>query len=145
MLLGQALDTRTDLTALAEQQPGLARRFADLQDDLDGTEDRGSRPNILPTGTAGTAADDRATMTRLDVKRRRETAEAFEQVIAEICTVPGFADFLRPLAVRNLATAAADGPIVVVNVSQFGSHAMILTSGGARTAVTGKPDTRQGV
>ena len=79
VLLGQALDTRTDLTALAEQQPGLAKRFADLRDDLDGTEDRGGSPNILPTGTAGTAADDRATMTRLDVKRRRETAEAVEQ------------------------------------------------------------------
>ena len=29
-----------------------------------------------------------------------------------------------------MASAAADGPVVVVNVSRFGSHALILTSGG---------------
>ena len=35
VLLGQALDTRTDLTALTEQHPGLAARFTVLRDDLD--------------------------------------------------------------------------------------------------------------
>jgi len=64
------------------------------------------------------------------VERRRETAEAFDRVIAEIQAVPDFDMFLRPRPVSDLAEAAADGPIIVVNVSRFGSHALILTSRG---------------
>ena len=69
-------------------------------------------------------------MARLDVERRRDVVDAFDRVIAEIRKLPGFDTFLRPLPVRELAAAAADGPVVVVNVSRFGSHALILTSSG---------------
>jgi hypothetical protein len=69
-------------------------------------------------------------MARLDVERRREVVDAFDRVIDQIRTVPGFDGFLRPLPVRDLEAAAADGPVVVVNVSRFGSHALILTSSG---------------
>lgn len=37
-------------------------------------------------------------------------------MIDQIRTVRGFDTFLRPLPIRDLAAAAADGPIVVVNV-----------------------------
>src|SRR5674536_170052 len=72
VLLGQALDTRTDLTTLAEQHSDLAERFTALRDDLDRADDRAGRPVALPAGTDGAAADDRAEMARLDVERRRE-------------------------------------------------------------------------
>jgi tetratricopeptide (TPR) repeat protein len=129
VLLGQALDTRTDLTALAEQHPDLAERFTALRDDLDRADDCAGRPVALPAGADGAAAD-RAELARRDVERRREVADRFDRLIAEIRTVPGFDTFLRPLPVRDLAVAAADGPVVVVNVSRFGSHALILTGSG---------------
>jgi tetratricopeptide (TPR) repeat protein len=106
VLLGQALDTRTDLTALAEQHPGLAARFTVLRDDLD-----------------------RAEAARRDAERRRAAAAAFDKVIGEIRRLPGFRGFLRPPPVAELLAAAAEGPVVVVAVSRFGSYALILTGG----------------
>jgi hypothetical protein len=116
VLLGQALDTRTDLTALANSDPDLAGRFTALRDALDRADDRAGDGVVLAV-------------------ERREAADAFERVISEIRAKPGFDDFLRPPPVGKLASAAADGPVVVVSVSRFGSHALILTSGGLEEPV----------
>jgi len=125
VLLGQALDTRTDLTALAEQHPGLAARFTVLRDDLDRPGDTAGPATALPEGTDETA-DGRAEA----MERRRVAAVAFDEVIAEIRRLPDFGGFLRPPRVTELLAAAAEGPVVVVAVSWFGSHALILTGGG---------------
>ncbi|WP_347177105.1 CHAT domain-containing protein [Parafrankia sp. EAN1pec] len=125
VLLGQALDTRTDLTALAEQFPDLARRFIALRDDLDRVDGSGTRPVTIPPGW-----DHSVDITHGDVERRRQLADAFDQTIGEIRDLPAFARFLRPPPVQDLTAAAASGPVVVVNVSRFGSHALILTTGG---------------
>ena len=129
VLLGQALDTRTDLTALAEQHPDLAARFTALRDDLDRAE---TLPGLRGAagGTDGAATDGRAEAARRDMERRRAAAAAFDQVIAEIRQLPDFRGFLRPPPVAELLAAAAEGPVVVVTVSRFGSHALILTGGG---------------
>lgn len=123
------LDARTDLTELARYHPGLAERFASLRDSLDTAGDRGWRSERLPAGSA-MAADGDAEFARLELERRREIAEEFDAVIEQIRAEPGFAGFLRPPPVSDLAAAAGDGPVVIVNVSRFGSHALILTSGG---------------
>ena len=129
VLLGQALDTRTDLTALAEQHPGLADRFTALREDLDRARDPAGSPAPLPPGTDETA-EGRAEAANRDAELRRAAAAAFEQVIAEIRGLPGYGGFLRPPPVAELLAAAAEGPAVVVTVSGFGSHALILTGGG---------------
>jgi hypothetical protein len=111
LLLSQALDSRTDLTALAERHPALADRFAMLRGHLD-----------LPS-----PSDDDNTMAA-----RRATAEAFDQLIADIRARPGFDRFLRPPAVSDLAPN--EGHAVIVSVSPFGSYALILSSDGKVTA-----------
>ncbi|MCK9900140.1 CHAT domain-containing protein [Frankia sp. Cpl3] len=108
VLLRQALDTRTDLTALAERHPGIARRFTVLRASLDQADEPGGRP----------------------APARRNTAAAFDQLIAEIRELPGFDGFLRPPPVADLLAVAAGGPIVIVAVSSFGSCALIVTEGG---------------
>jgi hypothetical protein len=130
VLLGQALDTRTDLTILAERYPDLAGRFTALRDELDRAGDGALRPVVGPAGMAGFDADGRAGMALREAERRREAAEAFDRVIAEIRALPGFGGFLRPPPAGELAAAATAGPVVVVTVSQFGSYALILTAGG---------------
>jgi hypothetical protein len=135
VLLGQALDTRTDLTALAEQHPDLAARFTVLRDDLDPARDPAGPPTALPAGMDVTATDARAEAARRDIERRRAAATAFDQVIAEIRQLPEFRGFLRPPPVAELLAAATDGPVVVVTVSGFGSHALILTGGGVLNPV----------
>jgi hypothetical protein len=118
VLLGQALDTRTDLTALTEQHPGLAARFTGLRDDLD------------QAGMDGATAGGRAEADRRARERRLAAATGFDRVITEIRQLPDFHDFLRPPPVTELLAAAAEGPVVAITVSRFGSHALILTSGG---------------
>jgi hypothetical protein len=130
VLLGQALDTRTDLTALAAQYPDLAARFTALRGDLDRAGDSAGPPAAaLPSGTDGTA-EVHAEAADRDMERRRAAAAAFDQVIGEIRRRPGFRGFLRPPPAADLLAAAAEGPVVVVAVSQFGAYALILTDGG---------------
>jgi tetratricopeptide (TPR) repeat protein len=129
ILLGQALDNRADLTALTRQHPELARRFTVLADELDRADD-GSR--FMDTGPDGADAED---ATRRALQRRRETASAFDRVIGEIRSQPGFDNFLHPPSLEQLAAAATDGTLVLVNVSWFGSHALILTDATAAPAL----------
>jgi tetratricopeptide (TPR) repeat protein len=132
VLLGQALDTRTDLTILTEQHPELAERFTALRDALDSPVD----PASLISGF-GAVADrvpdnQRLAIGRLETERQRAAGLAFDQVIADIRAKPGFTNFLYPPSVAELSEAAIDGPIVIVNVSPFGAHALILTRNGVQ-------------
>jgi tetratricopeptide (TPR) repeat protein len=131
VLLGQALDTRTDLTILREQYPELAERFAALRDDLARADDMGG---LAPTATDEVTGG-KAAQAQWVTERRQEVAEAFERVIKVIRAKPGFDRFLRPSPVRDLTAAAAQGPIIVVNVSRFGSYALIVTSGGVQEPI----------
>ena len=130
VLLGQALDTRTDLTALTVQHPDVAARFTGLRDDLDRAGDPAGPPTALPAGLDGAATNGAAEAARRDMERRRAAATAFDQVIAEIRRLPDFDGFLRPPPVAELQAAAAEGPVVIVTVSEFGSYALIVTGGG---------------
>jgi CHAT domain/Tetratricopeptide repeat len=109
LLLSQALDSRTDLTALAERHPELADRFTALCAELDSP------------GPAG------------DVVARRAMATAFDRLVADIRKLPGFDRFLRPPTVGDLAPD--EGQVVIVSVSRFGSYALILPADGEVTAV----------
>jgi hypothetical protein len=107
LLLGHALDSRTDLTALAERQPAFATMFTELC----------------------VAFEDPDT----DVATRRGLAARYDRLLADIRKLPGFDTFLRPPTVRDLAPA--EGHAVVVAVSDFGSYALILSAAGEVTPV----------
>ena len=123
VLLGQALDTRTDLTALTEQHPDPAASFLRLRDVLDQTDD----PAVpdLPRPGEGTAS-----ATGVE---QQAAGVAFEELIASIRRLDGFETFLRPPPIDDLLATAAQGPVVAVAVSPFGSYALLLTAGGVET------------
>ena len=52
--------------------------------------------------------------------------------LEEVRQLDGFQDFLRPSRLSTLQCAAASGPIVVLNASQAGCAALILTSAGVQ-------------
>ncbi|TDU80120.1 tetratricopeptide repeat protein [Streptomyces sp. KS 21] len=122
VLLGQALETRSDLTDLRETHPELARRFAELRDRMDrpadaqvATDDeRDGAPHRLPQ--------------ELAVHNRHRLAEEFTAVLAEIRTLEGFASFGLPPTIDELRAEASHGPIVVFNVSSHRSDALLLTA-----------------
>jgi hypothetical protein len=116
VLLSQAIATRTDLTALAAQHPDIAERFIGLRDALDA--DPG-----LPVSDA---------LRDLAAERRRRLAEELDAVIAQARALPGFEKFLLPLTAAELLPAAAEGPVVLVNVDEIRSDALVLTPDGVR-------------
>ncbi|MEV0538391.1 CHAT domain-containing protein [Nocardia salmonicida] len=109
VLLAQALDMRTELTRLREHRPALADRFEQLAAGLERDSD-----------------DDSA------ARRHRRRADTILDVIAEIRKTPGFERFLQAPAVTELLAESASGPIVLVNSSEYGCDALIVTVTGVR-------------
>ncbi|MBT2207518.1 CHAT domain-containing protein [Actinomadura sp. NEAU-AAG7] len=107
LLLGHTLDSRTDLTALAERRPAFATMFTELCAALE-------EPDT-------------------DAATRRGLAARYDRLLADIRTLPGFSAFLRPPTARDLAPA--EGHAVVVVVSDFGSYGLILSAAGEVTPV----------
>ncbi|MFI6003315.1 CHAT domain-containing protein [Streptomyces sp. NPDC051366] len=107
VLLGQSLELRRDLTRLREADPRLAGRLEELRAEL---------------GRANASAADRR---RLDA-RLRET-------LVEIRAVDGFSEFGRRPSLAELKRQASDGPVVVFNISSYGSDAILVTGHGIRS------------
>ncbi|MGW1344075.1 CHAT domain-containing protein [Kribbella sp. NPDC002412] len=61
---------------------------------------------------------------------RMALEQEWNEVLAEIRALDGFEDFLRPPRLDTLRGAAAGGPVVMVNVSQWRSDALIVTPDG---------------
>jgi hypothetical protein len=129
VLFSQALDTRTDLTRLTEQHPKLAERFTRLRDELDSAPDLDGVAGLAGTGNTIRAGGGDSAV-RGDIDRRRDLAKQFDQTITEIRSRSGFDRFLLPPPVSELLPAAAHGPVVLVNVSDIRSDALILTATG---------------
>jgi tetratricopeptide (TPR) repeat protein len=126
-LLSQALDSRTDLTALTERYPELADRFTALCAELDRPGPAAAVTSAVTSAvTPAVALGDGSPPTSETSAARRAAAAAFDQLIEEVRELPGFGSFLRPPAARDLVPAR--GHIVMVNVSRFGSHALILSA-----------------
>jgi len=121
VLLGQALDTRGDVTDLREQHPGLAEEFVRLR----GLLDPGPWPapaglaEPLPLTAAGTGA-----------QQRHAIAARWETLLADIRNLPGFERFLQAPTVAELRARCTAGPVVIVNLSEFRCDALILTAAG---------------
>ncbi|MFI7273867.1 CHAT domain-containing protein [Streptomyces sp. NPDC049879] len=107
VLLAQAFDTRGDLTLLREAHPEAAGRLDGLRAVLD------------PVGPGTPTADD-----------RYAAATAWDDLVADIRSRPGFARFLLPPAPADLLAALGDrATAVVVNISGLRSDALLLAHG----------------
>jgi hypothetical protein len=114
ILVGQALETRTDLTDLQARDPALAGRFLVLRDLLD-TPTAG----IEQLGGIGT-----------DRRDRHAVFAEYREVLERIRSVPGLDGFLLPPTERELTGQAGQGPVVVVNVAAARSDAILVTTEG---------------
>lgn len=115
VLLGRLLRSReTDVARLREHAPALAERFVRLRDAED----------PVPSGTGTySAARERAAAERM----RTHEAE-WDELVGEIRSLPGMADFLRPPSAREIIRRAGAGPVVVINIS-IRCDALIVADG----------------
>jgi tetratricopeptide (TPR) repeat protein len=117
VLLAQVIDARPRYDEVSAVAPLLADRLSEIQDTLD-----------LPD-TAGPAGDhEAAEADRLD--RRYRLARRRDEILAEIRSLPGLAEFLLPPPFPDLRAAAERGPVVVVNVSRYRCDALVVTAEG---------------
>ncbi len=66
------------------------------------------------------------------IDRRMALAAEWEELVAQVRS-EGFADFLKPANLADLLPAAANGPVVIVNVSQYRCDALLVTADGVRS------------
>jgi hypothetical protein len=133
VLLGQALDIRTDLTEITERDPQLAAEFIRLRDQLDTVTatDITASTATLASSTVGLGQAEPPALIH-DLDRRRQLADEFDKVVARIRAQPGFERFLLPLPIGQLLATADQGPVVLVNVAEIRSDALLLTLSGVR-------------
>ena len=120
ILIAQALQASTDISALRERHPELARQFERARELLsaEAPPDAGSRatdPVHPPVRTA---------------LRRREAAANWDETLTAIRSRPGFEGFLGEPGIDELTQTAAGGTVVAVNPARHRSHALILTEAG---------------
>ncbi|KAH7490294.1 hypothetical protein FOMA001_g3712 [Fusarium oxysporum f. sp. matthiolae] len=110
----QSRTTReVDISALEKRHPDLARSFVTLRDQLDAP--------LLQGG-----ADAEATDTYIGTDQRHKAVNRMPVLLGEIRSCPGFEHFLLPPSEAELRTAAARGPIVILNVSRHRCDALIV-------------------
>jgi hypothetical protein len=117
ILFDQMADPSTAPALLEGLAAPLARRFTALRDALD--------PPASPSGPADRRARDRT----------HRLGAMWEALLAEIRAVPGLERFLLPPDEAELLSAAAEGPVAVLNVSRYGCAALLVADG----AITGLP------
>ncbi|MEB3964825.1 CHAT domain-containing protein [Streptomyces kunmingensis] len=133
VILSHAFDADSDLTRLRESAPGLADRFEELREALDTATGSQSFLAEEPSGPADTPADTPADApapadARADVRQR--LAAEWHDLTARIHAEHPELGLLRPLRdwdEDELRATAAAGPVVLVNVSPYGSDALIVT------------------
>ena len=137
VLWSQVLNLRTDLTRLAEKAPDLAGRLDTIRAILDSPVPEATPPlsqpadDNPPPGTTARQQD--------AVELRRRKAREWDEILAQVRVLEGFEHFLAATPYAELAAAAADGPVVIVNASRHGCHALIVDSGSEHTHVINLP------
>jgi CHAT domain-containing protein len=64
------------------------------------------------------------------IDRRMALAREWDELVGQVRTLKGFEDFLMPPKLEKLLPAAAAGPVVVLNISQWRCDALIVTASG---------------
>ncbi len=117
IIIGQLIDSRSDVSSLAQLRPEIARRYETLRNEV-------SRP--FHHGKLDAAE-------RQMLGRRRRAAVELNQCIEEIRSIPGHERFLLGQTVTQMQECAVDGTIIVINLAEFRSDAIIVSVSTIRT------------
>jgi hypothetical protein len=123
VLWSQAVQTRSDLSALTAVAPDLAA-------ELDATRrvlDRDAMPQPVRGDIDLVVGAFGAVDGAVGTDGRRRLAEHWESLLDRARRLPGFADFLSAPSFDRLRQAAAGGPVVLVNTTKWRSDALVVT------------------
>jgi len=60
------------------------------------------------------------------MQRNRILSDDWERVVGRVRKIEGFSNFLQPVPFATLRAAAAEGPVILINISNYRSDAIIL-------------------
>jgi tetratricopeptide (TPR) repeat protein len=119
IIISQLLDDRSDLSSLREDHSQLANRYQSLVDEM-------NAPTLQATPGVVEA---------LLRKRRQEAAVELDMCLKEIRCVPGHERFMLGQTVAEMQECITEGSIVVINITDFRSDAIIISSNSLRTII----------
>jgi hypothetical protein len=117
----QALQLRTPMAELRKVAPELERVLRDISLALE----QGSLPDL--SRDMSDNPQQKVTMER-EAARLRRLNDNWLATLDEVRQLKGFEDFLRPRQISTLLGAAVEAPVVILNASNAGCAALILTS-----------------
>jgi tetratricopeptide (TPR) repeat protein len=138
ILWAQALNLRSDLARLAQKAPHQAERLESIRKILDTALPDAMQASAEQAGR-GTFAHSGYGQQRDAAELRRRMAREWDEVLAEVRALEGFEHFLAATPYAELAAAAVRGPVVVVNASRRGCHALTMAPGTSAPQVIDLP------
>ena len=140
LLWSQMRGLRTSVDQLRKVDPAIADKFADMNRTLETV-------TTTVAGTTNKAVDNRATggSEELDpfgnlFMQQRKLLEMRGSLISLIQTLPGFEKFLKPPSFDFLASAAAHGPVILINQSRWRSDIVVLLNDSTPSLISTPPD-----
>ena len=137
VLWTQALNLRSDLTLLAEKAPDMAERLDRARNFLD-------RPvaEVIPSSPQVASGDASfgGPAPGMQSNSAGASLDHWDEILAQVRCIDGFEHFLAATPYQELAAALSDGPVVIVNVSRYGCHALIVRAGSERVQVLSLPE-----
>jgi len=141
LLWTQALQIRTDLSLLRKAAPELAAQLEQARQELDG--EMPATP--ITADPAGVDLDLSGQSQEWARERRRRAATLWDKTLEKVWEIKDFEYFLRPRPFSEFRKAAVGGPVVIVNVSVHGCHAVIISDKETVVDSTGESATSTGV
>ncbi|RPB22603.1 hypothetical protein L211DRAFT_850621 [Terfezia boudieri ATCC MYA-4762] len=101
--------------------PKLAEEFGSLRQELDS-------PFAIPSEkSSDMSVKQHLEAQQSAIRRRKKVVKDLDDILLKIRQKPGFENFLRPASEAFFLSAAHEGPIVVLNVTELRSDAIIIT------------------
>ncbi|KAH9041471.1 CHAT domain-containing protein [Lactarius deliciosus] len=126
LLWSELRGLRTPMVRLIEEDPPLAKRFTDINQELEALT-----TSITPSGRpemedgVGQGSDRMDPFGRLVVKQRKLVEER-GALISQIRDRPGLEGFLKAPSFITLRSAASRGPVIIINHCRWRSDIMII-------------------
>lgn len=116
LILGYLIDNKSDISLLKQADSSLADEFEEIRT-------AASRP--IP--------DAEPALRQQAIQKRTEAAQLFNTCLERIRRFPGHESFLKEPELEELLKGAAEGPVVVVNITTTSSDAIIVSRSGVKS------------
>ncbi|KAJ6607240.1 CHAT domain-containing protein [Mycena sp. CBHHK59/15] len=123
VLWSQALQLRAPLDGLRLADPDLAQQVSDILQELE----HRSHQDLSLSRMALTAHSKEHVTLDAEAKRYRQLNVDWLHALNDVRNLPGFEDFLLPKRLEVLRGAAINGPVVILNSSNYSCVALIVT------------------